>query len=251
MQAMFFGPSDKQLFGVYYPPQSHIARDRGVILCNPIQACPCRCLHHLATLFAKAGLPAFRFDYFGTADSSGDMSQSSVSQWLQDIHCAATELRQRGSERLSIVGLCFGATLAALYSKEHDSVDSLVLWEPWVSGEDCIRDMQRRWELDFTSAGVPYPAIENELLGSPFPAGLRAEICSVHLGGSFVGPGPPVLLIEHGTEEASGLRQELEKSGCTFQMEVAALPPFWEDDLALTFVPRPLLERIVGWVSSG
>ena len=128
MQAMFFGPSDKPLFGVYYPPQSQIARDCGVILCNPIATCPCRCLHHLALLFAAAGFPAFRFDYFGTADSSGDLEQGSVSRWLEDIHSAATELRRRGSERLSVVGLCFGATLAALYAKDT------IRWIPWSYG---------------------------------------------------------------------------------------------------------------------
>ena len=168
MQAMFFGPPDKSLFGVYYPPRNQIARDRGIVLCNPIGACPCRCLHHLAMLFAEAGLSAFRFDYFGTADSAGDMGQGSVSQWLEDIHCAAAELRQRGSERLSMVGLCFGATLAALYAKDN-SVDSLVLWEPWVSGEDCIRDMQRRWELDFTSAGVSVSRNQRRVAGKRFP----------------------------------------------------------------------------------
>jgi len=158
---------------------------------------------------------------------------------LEDIHCAVTELRRRGCQRLSVVGLCFGATLAALYAKECGSVDSLVLWEPWVSGEACIRDMQH----------LSIGALEQELLGYSFPTRLQAEIRALHLGGSFAGPTPPVLLIEHGSHGVSGLRPELEKSGRFFRHEIAGLPRFWESDLGLTFVPRPLLKRIVTWVS--
>lgn len=250
MQAMFFGPPDKKLFGVYYPPQGRIAQDRGVILCSPLAAYPCRCLHYLGTLFAKAGLPAFRFDYFGTADSAGDLDEGSVSQWLQDLDCAAGELRRRGCQRLSVVGLSFGATIAALYAKERDSVASLVLWEPRASGRDHIEEMQRSHELAFTGAGVPCPEIDGELLGQPFPQRLRAEVCALDLSGSFDGPLPPVLLIEHRVKETPSLRAELEKSGRAFEHEVVELDSFWESPAGLTLVPRPLLERIVTWVAA-
>src|ERR1022692_753581 len=179
VQSLFFGPPDKQLFGVYYQPQRQPARDCGVVLCNPLApelGHTCKCFHHLALLLAQAGFAAFRFDYFGTGDSAGSGEEGSVRQWMEDIRCATDELRRQGCRRFCLAGLRFGATLAARFATERDAVDSLVLWEPWVSGQDCLADLQRLHELAFTAAGFGCPRTEEEMLGQPFPNRLREEI---------------------------------------------------------------------------
>ena len=252
MQSLFFGPPDKQLFGVYYQPQRQPARDCGVVLCNPLApelGHTCKCFHHLALLLAQAGFAAFRFDYFGTGDSAGSGEEGSVRQWMEDIRCATDELRRQGCRRFCLAGLRFGATLAARFATERDAVDSLVLWEPWVSGQDCLADLQRLHELAFTAAGFGCPRTEEEMVGQPFPNRLREEIRALHLRGSFDNRGRRVLLIEDASGRSASLGPDLERSGCSFDRETTNLPPFWEDNLGLAFVPRPLLERIVTWVS--
>jgi len=254
MQAMFFGSPGKQLFGVYYAPQGQ-PRDYGVVLCNPLGlelSHTCRCSHHLAMLLARAGFAAFRFDYFGTGDSAGGAEEGSMSQWLKDIHSAVAELRGFGCKRLALVGLRFGATLAALYAQENDDVDLLVLWEPLVKGEDYIRNWRRLHEMHFTNAGFECPPTEEEMLGQPFPNRLREGIGAIHLKGAF-GDGPRVLVIEHGANRSAlspSLLPEMQRSAQLFDLEVTDAPPFWEDSRGLAFVPRPLLERIVRWLSS-
>ena len=53
-----------------------------------------------------------------------------------------TELRRRGIARVSLVGLRFGATIAALACDADTNVDTLVAWDPVVSGRRYSRELK-------------------------------------------------------------------------------------------------------------
>ena len=81
--------------------------------------------------------------------------------------CATAELRRRGCEGVCLIGLRFGATLAAKFAidvvDKRNAPDALVLWEPIVNGKDYVQelaDMHRR-ELQIDPA--------QEMLGFAFP----------------------------------------------------------------------------------
>src|SRR5215217_413896 len=78
MNPLYFGSSQKPLYGVYHPPKSQPGRPvrtTGVVLCYPLgqeYMRAHRAFRQLATLLTKSGFPVLRFDYYGTGDSGGD-----------------------------------------------------------------------------------------------------------------------------------------------------------------------------------
>ena len=102
-----------------------------------------RTLRHLAERLAGAGIPALRFDYHGTGDSAGtDLDPARVPAWKESIRTAIAEARRlTGCERVCLVGVRMGATLAALVAEEQP-VDTLALWNPVVKGRAYVRELQ-------------------------------------------------------------------------------------------------------------
>jgi hypothetical protein len=115
-----------------------------VLLCNPTYAESISAhwaYRRLAIQLSKSGFYVLRFDYFGTNNSLGEDHEGGIERWIQDIHVAAKELRQRsGFKSVSLAGLRFGATLAAL--AELDNIDNLVLWEPVIDGASHLSELE-------------------------------------------------------------------------------------------------------------
>ncbi len=120
-------------------------RDLGVVLCNSFgheMMCTHRAFRHLANRLAEAGFPTLRIDYDGTGDSSGsDSDADRPSSWLASIDEAARALERRGARRIALVGIRFGALLAADYAKTRP-VDTLVLIAPPASGRAYVRELR-------------------------------------------------------------------------------------------------------------
>ena len=140
----------------------------------------------LASLLSQASFHVFRFDYFGTGDSAGEMWEANTAQWKADIRAASCELKDMaGCRELSIVGVRLGAALAAEVATEGLHVKHLVLWDPVVNGKTHIKELEDiRQELrDY----MPGPREEllgenyDELLGYPFHSELRTEIEQINL----------------------------------------------------------------------
>ena len=141
--AFFFGRSAQALYGVYHPGNQAKAK-KAVLLCYPYGHEYMRihwAFRRLTEQLNLAGYPVLRFDYSGTGDSAGDAKAVSITQWQQDIVTAVKELQIiSGATQLSIIGYRLGATLAA--STTPLSIDNLVLWEPLVTGEQYLDEMQ-------------------------------------------------------------------------------------------------------------
>lgn len=132
-------------FGWYHPPSGAGART-GVVLCNALGA-EMLCAHagwrQLAIRLAAAGLPTLRFDYAGTGDSSGDdRDPDRLGVWSGGIDSAIECLRQgAGVERVIVVGLRLGATLAAAVTARRDDIAGFVALAPVVSGRGHAREL--------------------------------------------------------------------------------------------------------------
>jgi pimeloyl-ACP methyl ester carboxylesterase len=119
----------------------------GVVLCNPFgyeALCVHRGWREFAEALAVRGMPALRFDYPGTGDSSGsEEDPQRLRAWLDSIKAAAAWLRaETGVTRLSFCGLRLGATLATLAAEELGGVENLVLLAPVNSGKSYIRELE-------------------------------------------------------------------------------------------------------------
>jgi pimeloyl-ACP methyl ester carboxylesterase len=106
--------------------------------------CVHRTYRSLAEQLAARGVPALRFDYHGTGDSSGNLDDSGrVEAWKASISAAVEELRERsGVQSVVLFGVRFGATLAAIVAESRPDVAGLVLWAPNVSGRAFVRELR-------------------------------------------------------------------------------------------------------------
>ena len=123
------------------PPRGLVA-----VICGPIGSEYTRChrsLRHLADRFARAGIPAVRFDYHGTGNSPGtDLDPGRVPAWLANIRDAAAYARRwSGCDRVVLVGVRLGGTLVALAS-EAVGAEGLVLWNAPAKGKPYVRELQ-------------------------------------------------------------------------------------------------------------
>ena len=152
----YFGESGKALYGVYHPPISQRPRHQAVLLCYPTGReyyMAHRAFQQLAVLMQKAGLHVFRFDYFGTGDSAGNLSQATAGQWGNDVVAAAEELQHTsGTTNLSVVAMRLGALLAATAPFADNDIRHLVMWDPVIRGRDYVQNLVNE-SMDLLGAG--------------------------------------------------------------------------------------------------
>lgn len=257
----YFGPPDKQLFGLYYAAQPDQEREYGVIICHPwgqeyIRAQ--RALSQLGLRLARQGFATLRFDYFGTGDSAGADSAGTLEQWQSDLRSAIQELKRRARvDSVYLVGLRLGASLAALVAGGRDDVNGLVLWEPAVSGAAYLqelRDWHQEKQFAFLSQGGAV-ADEGELLGFGLHPGLAEGLQKLDLLGMKRKPAGRILTIESprsGEAAASRLPQlneHFQQLGA--QVEYHSIESFilWTEDPDKGLVPQAILETAVTWLA--
>ena len=100
-------------------------------------------LRQLAHRLAGSGWAALRIDYAATGDSVGTWTDPDlVAEWLGNIRLAIDCARALGAERVGVVGLRLGATLAAAELARGGPVDDLVLWDPCATGRAFLREQR-------------------------------------------------------------------------------------------------------------
>lgn len=210
----------------------------------------------LATQLERAGYAALRFDYSGTGDSLGDAAAATVEAWVGDVATAADRLKSAsGATRLAVVGLRFGATLAALASTRGDlRPRHLVLWDPVVDGAGYLRELadQHRaymryeigdgWTDQLQVAADGTPA---EALGAPIGPGLGGQIATIDLSATAPAAEQVTVVATRMTPELERLRPRL--PAWTRWLELADSPA-WNADAALNAmtVPMDIVRAIVG-----
>lgn len=139
----FFGPGGARLFGCLHPAKSP-ARSLGVVVVHPFmeeRQDAHAVLRDLACRLADARIPTLRFDQYGCGDSDGDWEDGTLPRWLDDVRVAVDTLRAETSvAEVALVGLRFGATLAAL-AAESVGAARLALIQPIVRGADYVMDL--------------------------------------------------------------------------------------------------------------
>jgi alpha/beta superfamily hydrolase len=253
---IFFGTAPKSLFGVYHPPKAAQARATGVVLCNPFgqeYMRAHRAFRQMALLLSKAGFHVLRFDYYGTGDSSGDVSEVSLAQWVADANSAADELKETAEvSRVAFVGLRLGAAVAALAAAGREDVDQVALWDPAVSGAAYLAEITeertdshgntRLTRRDDGSVGV---------LGFPVTTGLRAELEALDLMkvGGPRGSGR-LTVVSHEMPEYAAFGR-LQPDGLRVKYQVVPSEGNWNevDDYGGALIPVFLIQAIVAHLS--
>ena len=192
MNAFYFGKRPRRLFGVYHAGRAVAGTPRAIVLCNswgPEYTHSHRTLRQAAIQLSAAGLHVLRFDYYGTGDSEGDMTDASVSIWHDDIRIAMQEIASiSGASHVGLIGFRFGGMLAArVAAQEPAMLDRLLLWDPVMNGSafldelfyncqhdpDAYRELRKRP----TSAGGGY-----EVHGFPLTESMNEQIRALDIG---------------------------------------------------------------------
>jgi pimeloyl-ACP methyl ester carboxylesterase len=185
MVPLYFGDSEKQLFGIYMPPMARLIKTTGVLICPPVAQEHIRtymALRQLSMMIANAGFHTFKFDYFAIGDSSGESHEGSIEQWKDDIIRAYEELRAiSGVNNVVVIGLRLGAALAAEAFDQGLPLRRLVLWDPILKGEDYLDEI-RRMHLKLNSSFEKDIDFEfEEILGFPYTKTLLDSIKELNL----------------------------------------------------------------------
>ncbi len=185
VEPAFFESDGERLFSVHYRPRSN-SLARGVVIAHSIGHEYTRGysnLQHLAKELCGAGFDVMRFDYAGTGNSSGDCGTLSSQSMMQNLVDAIERLcHLSGVDRLSIVGLRFGATVAANVSSER--IERLILWDPVVCGERFLQlaeEFHRSQMCGLARFGVDRVATIDQCYGHRMNPNKRASLASLNL----------------------------------------------------------------------
>lgn len=243
---IWFGPEERTVCGWLHVPEGNSAR-AGVLLCPPLageRISAYDCFRLVAESLATRGIAALRFDYPGTGDSYGPgEGELGVPDWVASIGDAAATLRRLGVERVVVVGMRIGATLAAAAGSVLGDIAAVAWWDPCESGRAFLRQ-QRSLNL------VIFGAAESGGADTPgffFPDAVADPIRALRLE-LPVSPVPvPTLLLVR--EEAAGpeLAAAFADAGATV-VSVRGQPEFLDISSLEAEIPHSTIVQLVDWV---
>lgn len=257
-QALWFGAAGRPLFGFYHPPAGS-SRGVGVVLCRPIGTDLTRsdrASRHLAERLAAAGFACLRFDLYGTGDSGGEETDPRLAQfWLDDVGRAVEEIRARsGVERVALVGLRLGATLAMAAAADRGDVDSLVLWSPWISGGAFVAEATKLHKLylriEPEVATAPAAPIDGEeALGMLLARPVVADLSRLDLIQVSRRPARRALLIDGGNVAGrDALLEHLRGLGAETEMRSHPGHKFLITISHRAALPDEIIDSVAGWL---
>ncbi len=142
----YIGSGGREVFSWLHYCLDRPVTDTAVVICPPLGVDYMnshRATRHMADEYARAGIPALRFDYLGTGDSSdGDAESNQLEIQLDSIQVAFDAVkRETGRGTVGLFGFRHGATLATLFS-HRQQVEFLALWAPVVKGRQFVREIK-------------------------------------------------------------------------------------------------------------
>ena len=249
------------LFGTYYLPQANSSKTTGVVLSYPMgqeYMWMHRSYRQLATLFTRAGFHVLRFDYYGCGDSGGNSDDGDIDQWLDDISTAIEEIKDSsGVTKVALVGFRLGATLSVLAGERRNDVDSLVLWDPVVNGNDYLQELIKT-HVEWMENNLPDPSQSNqnsgslEIMGFPITGGLQSGLGEINLLNIKKQIANQIYLVESGKTKTNGqLSDHLKSLTRTFDYRYIPGSQKWVESAGLDplAVPIEILQSIVAWTT--
>ncbi|MFO1395176.1 MAG: alpha/beta hydrolase [Steroidobacteraceae bacterium] len=203
-EPVYFGRSDRPLFGWIHRPSGDREWPVGVVICNPFgyeAVCAHRSLRHFARLAAGAGLPAIRFDYDGVGDSAGsEFDPGRVDAWVASVSEAMATLGRRTRvRRFILVGLRLGAALATMAAVGRNDIAGVVAIAPVISGRTFLREAIALQSAHAGTGDARGAAVDDglrEVLGVPITPETWDALGRIDLLGLPNAPATDVLVLD-------------------------------------------------------
>ena len=238
-----------------------MARGRGVVLCGPNgyeALCVNRAWRQFADALARAGLPTLRFDYPGCGDApESDEDPERVRAWLGGIRDAIAFLRQQtGVTEVALVGLRFGATLAAVAAQElaeqGDPVAAVALLAPPVSGEAYYKEL-RVLAMMARAKPAPGTTVPHSLQAAGFyysPCTLGA-IRALAPAQASTSPAPRILIMDRDDGAGATLSSAFQSKGAAVEIHEFAGYAALMRDAVVAVYPEQDFQHVQEWLGKG
>jgi pimeloyl-ACP methyl ester carboxylesterase len=260
LEPIVFDPGTGQLSGFLSLPDGPVWCDRGIVICAPIgyeNVLHYRHLRVLARRLADAGRPTLRFDWTACGDSTGDERDGGlVTAWIGSVGVAARTLKERtGVDKVDVIGLRLGATLAAAAAADPD-IGDLVLWAPFTTGRSYIREMRAFHQLaerTVSRSPLAQPVAGQEAGGFLLAPSTLEDLTAIDLQSSeCVGVPRRILLAGRDRQPDPALADHLRNQPGT-TVETTVLPGF--GDVAMSWsdapIPSASFDAVEAWLERG
>lgn len=252
LEPFFFGSADRTLFGLLRIAQQ--PRGVGVVLCQPHAHEYIRChraFHGLGQRLAKQGFYVLVFDYYGTGDSAGDYEDGMVSGWKDDVNTAIDALKQRMSlERVCLVGMRLGGTLAAMACAGRADVDALALWDTITTGSDIADELAKIRMLQALDPVQQRDVDYADVLGYPLTMEMVSQLNEIDLFSIARLPVPKLLILEtSGEGNGHRLADRAKASGSHVEYQEIDEARVWVREPYESIVPQKAISMLVSWLS--
>ena len=143
----FFTKHDQRLFSILHKPDGE-QKKQAWVFCHPFaeeKLWSHRVFVSMARTLSDMGYPVLRFDYRGYGDSDGDFDSVTLDDQLDDINSAIDVLFNKvpDIDSVCLLGLRYGALLAAITAENNKKVSHLVMWDPVMDMGSYLQDVLR------------------------------------------------------------------------------------------------------------
>lgn len=219
---LYFGRADRPLFGWLHQPTGGATGALGLVICNPFgnEAISVhRTIRQIADAAARAGIATLRFDYDGAGNSVGhDLEPERLAAWVASVRFAADELRRvAGVDRLCLLGIRLGATLATLAAAGRADVAGLIAIAPVVNGRAYVRELRMLSRAIDSKRNLTRTANEDvaETAGFLLSAQTQQSLVGIDLNELEAQPAERVLIIDRAEmPSGEGWERRLNSLGC-------------------------------------
>lgn len=142
----FLDLSGERVFAGHHSPDK--SASRAIVMCHPLgeeKLWAHRVFVTFARDFAAAGFAVLRFDFRGEGDSDRQFEQSDLETRIEDTCLAVDTVRELNPSvtEVSLVGLRFGASVAAAVAARRNDITRLILWDPVTNGAAYMQTLLR------------------------------------------------------------------------------------------------------------
>lgn len=179
---------ERQLHAASYNPGGKIRA--AVLLVSPLfeeKRCAQRAMTVSAHALADAGAAVLQLDITATGNSTGDLTTTTLADWLGDIQQGICWLRKAYPQLpLALLGCRAGALLLANALHEEDGDARLILWQPVLAGKSYLQQLRKRRMIQDNITGEAPPKVgEFEVEGQELSAELYAELQELQMPDSM------------------------------------------------------------------
>lgn len=242
--AAWFGANERPLAGWWTAPE-RLSRN-GVVIAPPLGYeywSSHRSLRTLAESLARAGWHALRFDWDGTGDSAGEASDAHrLAAWRASLAHAVTTMRNAGVDRIALLGVRFGATLA-LTDAAALGVDDVIACAPLATGT--------RWLRELRMLGIADPRNPGTMMysGLVVDAATAAGLAGIDLARTAPPRVARTLLVTYPGPADAGLAQSLRADGRTVEVHACeAMRSMLDVPAGEDRVPDHWIESMLTWL---